>query len=69
MSRTPDKPNPLNANPYRTGFADAIFGRPSASPWIKEWRLIFKHQQYLNGYLAGKQTGVVLNIGSQPVAI
>ncbi len=42
--------NPQSANPYRTGFVDAVMGRPSASPWQD-----FRFQAlYVRGYLYGK---------------
>ena len=35
---------------WRSGFADAVMGRPSESPW----RDFYKQQQYVKGYIYGK---------------
>lgn len=47
--------NPKNADPYKSGFADALFNRPCESPWRNDgFKHIRKNSEYLKGYLDGE---------------
>lgn len=46
---------------WRHGFCDAVFDRPSDSPWKNAgWKAKRKNEQYLRGYFYGKETRVKL---------
>ncbi len=46
-----------SGDPYKTGYCDAVIGRPCASPWTKDgYKHIRSNSLYLAGYLKGEDS-------------